>query len=107
MKKFGRMEASKEVRRVLIRHYVDMSACQYQTSGREIRLTGKLWKLDGSDFLAAHIECMIQEFQRRLPGYFVSGEMENWKFTTDHITRLGPKEEKATFFASDEEAEVA
>lgn len=108
MRKLSRMEANKEVRRVLNRHYVDLSYCQYSVAGLEIRITGWLCKIDSSDFSATHIEGMVQEFQRRLPGYYVSGDTDNWNFTTEHISYLGSKNEDANggYFATVEEEEV-
>lgn len=91
MRKFSRMEANKEVRRVLNRHGADLSYAQYSVAGMDVRLTGWLCKTDTSDFNASQIETMIQEFQRYLPGYTVSGDFDNWNFSTDHITFLGDR----------------
>lgn len=103
MRKLSRMEANKEVRRVLTRHYVDMSYCQYSVAGLDIRITGWLCKIDSSEFSSVNIESMIQEFQRRLPGYCISGDLDNWNFGTDHISRLAKEEEESTYFANTED----
>ena len=89
MRKLSRLEANKEVRRVLNRHGVDLSYCQYSVAGMEIRLTGWLCKLDTSDFNGSQIESMIQEFMRLLPGFSIVGSLDNWSFSTDHISFLG------------------
>ena len=89
MRKLSRMEANKEVRRILTRHLVDLSLAQYSVSGLEIRITGWLVKNDTSEFNAQGIENLIEEFQRRLPNYFISGDMDNWKFSITYITYLG------------------
>ena len=90
-KKLTRLESSKEVRRALNRHSVDLSFCQYSASGYEVRLTGWLCKVDGSEFHGLQIEALIQDLQRKLPGFFVNGDLDNWKFTTDHIQYLADR----------------
>ncbi len=102
MRKFSRMEANKEARRILNRHGVDLSYTQYSVAGMDVRLTGRLCKYDGSDFNTAQIESIVQEFQRYLPGYTVSGDFENWNFSTNHITSLG---EKGSHASEEEPAE--
>lgn len=89
MRKLSRLEANKEVRRVLNRHGVDLSYCQYSVAGMEVRLTGWLCKLDTSDYNGSQIESMIQEFMRLLPGFTIVGSLDNWSFSTDHISYLG------------------
>lgn len=104
MKKMSRMEANKDVRRILHRHGVDLCTAQYSVAGRDIRLTGYLAKTDGSKFNASQIESLIQEFQRYLPGYSVSGSFDNWSFSTDHITFTGDKNSGNGTSASEENA---
>lgn len=94
MSKLSRLEANKNVRRILNRHGVDLSHAQYSVSGMDIRLTGWLSKLDGSDFSASQIEGMVHEFQRILNGFTISGDFENWNFSSDHISHVGGKEEE-------------
>jgi hypothetical protein len=91
MRKLTRMEANKEVRRVLTRHSVDLSYSQYSVAGKDVRLTGWLCKIDTSDFNAVQVENLVQEFQRKLPGYSISGDMDNWSFTSDHISYIGDR----------------
>jgi hypothetical protein len=93
-RKLTRMEANKEARRVLNRHSVDLSYCQFSCSGTELRLTGWLSKVDSSDFSAPMIEGMIHEFYRRLPGYTVVGDFDNWNFNSERITFLGDGQQK-------------
>lgn len=104
MRKFSRLEANKEVRRVLNRHGVDLGYAQYSVAGMDIRLTGWLCKTsDSSDFNGSMVESMIQEFLRVLPGFTVSGAFDNWSFSSDHITYLGDSEEIQQEFAEREE----
>ncbi len=99
VKKLSRLESNKEARRVLNRHGVDLSYCQYSCSEKEVRLTGILVRFDGTQFKAQQIEGMIFDFQRLLPGYVIVGELDNWSFSSDHISFHGGHESK------DEESE--
>jgi hypothetical protein len=94
MRKLTRMEANKEVRRVLNKFHVDLTQCSYSVGGREIRLSGFLRRIDSTEFMTMHIEGMIQEFMRRMPSYHINGEFENWRFTTEHITNLKKDDDK-------------
>jgi hypothetical protein len=91
MRKLSRLESNREVRRVLTRNLVDMTWVQYSCAGYEIRLTGWLQKIDGTDFNGSQIESMIHDFQRHLNGYMIQGDLDNWNFTSDHISYLGDK----------------
>jgi hypothetical protein len=94
MRKLTRLEANKEVRRTLNRHGVDLSYTQYSVAGLDIRLTGWLCKTDNSDFNSSQIEGMIHEFQRILAGYSISGDFDNWNFSSDHISHIGARDKK-------------
>ena len=103
--KSSRLENSKDARRVLNRYGVDLTQCQYTVAGREIRLTGWLLKVDGSDFHSQEIESMIQEFSSVLKGFMVCGDMENWKFSSDHLQAVGGDGEQEEE-AQEEESEA-
>lgn len=105
----SRLEANKDVRRILNRNGVDLSYTQYSVAGMDIRLTGWLCKYDGSDFSTVQVENLIQEFQRTLHGYTVSGDFENWSFTTDHISKIGNdhEHEEAQVYYEDYESEAS
>ncbi len=87
----SRLESSKEVRRVLNRNGVDLSYCQYSASGYEVRLQGWLCKIDGSEFHGLQVEALIQDLGRKLPGFFINGDMDNWKFNSEHIQYLAER----------------
>lgn len=106
MKKLTRMESSKEVRRVLNRNGVDLSYCQYSVSGKDIRLTGWICKTDTSDFTAAQIEAMINDFKQTLRGFMVSGDCDNWSFTSDHISFVGDREKQGGGFDEQQVYEI-
>ncbi len=88
MRKLTRMEANKEARRALAKHGVDLSECQYSCSASEVRLSGYLQKIDGSGFCVQGVEALIMDFQRHLPGLYIAGECENWKFSSDFINQV-------------------
>lgn len=92
MKKLSRMEANKEARRVLAKHGADLSECQYSCSGSEVRLSGYLQKIDGSEFTAQVVETLVMDFGRHLPGFYIAGDCQNWNFTSDHIHHIGGKD---------------
>lgn len=96
MKKLTRMESTKEARRVLNRHSVDLSYCQFSCYGHEVRLTGWLCRTDGLDFTGAQIEGIIHDFRKSLPGFMVAGDTDNWHFTSEHISFIGDKESRNT-----------
>lgn len=104
MRKMSRMEISKECRRVLNRHGVDLSYCQYTCSPYEIRLHGELYKIDGSDFNSGEIDYMIGDFRKIQSGINVYGELDNWTFNSDQIQYTGDKATRTG--GSDKEAEV-
>ena len=92
MKKLSRMESNKEARRILTRHCVDLAYCQYSCYGSEVRLTGWLCKIDGSDFSAPQIEAIVHEFHRYLPSCMIFGEFDNWNFNSERISFVGDRE---------------
>jgi hypothetical protein len=108
--RLSRLEGNKEIRRVLNRHQVDLSYCSYSCSGREVRLTGSLFKIDGGEFSSHQIEILIQDFSRHLKGFTLQGDFDNWNFTQDHITSLKTREEKPVYqeiIVNDDQDDVA
>ncbi len=87
-----RMELSKEARRVMSRHSIDLSSCQYNVNASEIRLTGKLLKTNGTDYSGLEIEGLVKDLMMKLDGAMVVGECENWRFSSQHITFLGKRD---------------
>lgn len=102
--KMSRLESSKEVRRVLNRYGVDLGQCQYSVAGREVLLTGWLCKTDGSDFGSQEISSMVNDFMTMIRGCSIRGDMENWSFSSDHITNVGKDENEDN--TADQEVEV-
>jgi hypothetical protein len=101
--KMTRMESSKEVRRVLNRNGVDLTYCQYSAAGKEVRLTGWLCKYDGTEFNAHNVEALVADFCATLAGHNIVGDLDNWSFSTDHMSHIGDTEEPATEEAAPEE----
>jgi hypothetical protein len=92
--KMTRMESNKAARTVLNRHQVDLAYCQYSCCGMEVKLTGWLCKHDGTDFNGPQISAIIFDFQRYLTGFTISGDFDNWNFTSDRISFVGERDRK-------------
>ena len=63
-KKATKAEMSKEVRRVLNKHRVDLSVLAYSYGGSSIRLSGGLWRVDGSDFTPEAVSYLVSDLGR-------------------------------------------
>lgn len=98
------MESNKEARRVLNRHHVDLSYCHLFCSSRDVLLSGWLCKTDGTDFTGPQVYTLIEDFQRTLSGYSITGEFENWNFNTERITYLGERHHRS--FGMDQDQEI-
>lgn len=96
MRKLSRLEANKEARRVLTRNGVDLSYAQYSVSGREIRLTGWLCHQDSSNFSSHQVELIVQDCIRALPGYLIAGDFDNWRFSSDYISKINTNQRNPT-----------
>lgn len=92
MKKLSRLESNKETRRILNRNGVDLGYCQFSCYGTDVILTGWLCHTDESDFTGPQIEAMIYDFHRQLPGYTITGDLDNWSFNSERISYIGDKD---------------
>ncbi len=54
-------ELSKEVRRTLNKHRVDLTMLDYSYGGSSVRLSGGLWKNDGSEFSVEALTYLIND----------------------------------------------
>ncbi|MEW6671784.1 MAG: hypothetical protein AB1427_08770 [Thermodesulfobacteriota bacterium] len=57
----SRYEINRNVKRVLVRHAVDLMALQFYCSGESVYLSGKLLKDPGEEFSPAQIEALVRE----------------------------------------------
>lgn len=87
--KASKAEMSKEVRRVLNKHRVDLSILEYSYGGSSIRLSGGLWRVDGSDFTAEAISYMISDLHRFGSLYT---DLVNWDLNGGSIRVISEQE---------------
>ena len=55
-KKPSRLESNKDVRRILLRHRVDLTQLAFSCHGRTVSFSGDLMKDGGRDFSASEID---------------------------------------------------
>ena len=72
----------REIELLLNRHSVDLSHCQLNINGKNVKLTGRLKTINGDEYSTPQIEKMIQDFQCNFMGFTVNADFENWKFST-------------------------
>lgn len=87
VKALTRLEANKEVRRVLVRHSVDMNKIQFSCQGKNLTLSGGLFKDNGEEIDALILEVVMQELGRI--GVRISADLENWVISDGTITKKG------------------
>jgi len=92
-KKASKAEMSKEVRRVLNKHRVDLSVMEYSYGGSSIRLSGGLWRVDGSDFTPEAVSYLVSDL-----GKFGSiyTDLVNWDLNGGGIRIITAEEHKAS-----------
>ena len=73
---------SKEVRRVLNKHRVDLSVLDYSYGGSSVRLSGGLWKSDGSDFSVEALGYLITDLY---PYGTLYTDLVNWDLNGGNI----------------------
>jgi hypothetical protein len=82
---FSKLEAIKEVRRVLVRHGVDTTEVHFSCYGKSLLLTGGLYKNGGLDLEMTTVEVIMQELNR--VGLRITCELENWNITEGRISK--------------------
>lgn len=86
--KISRLAANKIVKNILNRHYIESVSLSFSCSGSEVRLQGWLRKSNGDEFRLNQVEHLISDLIRKLPGYNIKGDLENWHFGNDFLTPL-------------------
>lgn len=77
---FSRADLYRNVRMVLVRHFIDIGRLSIQVSPHQIRLVGSLGRLPGveNEMTADTVTTIFSEL-RRLPGVSrVQAEFDNW-----------------------------
>jgi hypothetical protein len=75
---FSRYEINRKVKRVLVRHAVDLMALQFYCSGETVYLSGKLKKEPKGAFSPAQIEAMVRELTSLPYVKNLQFELSNW-----------------------------
>ena len=75
---FSRYEINRNVKRILVRHAVDLMALQFYCSGETVYLSGKLKKEPKGEFSPAQIEVMIRELTSLPYVKNLQFELNNW-----------------------------
>ena len=86
-KQMSRLEANKEVRRILVRHGIDTGKLQFSCNARSLSLSGELYKEGGKDLDLVTMEALLKDFSRL--GLRITSELSNWTISDGSITRKG------------------
>ena len=95
-KRGTKAEMSKEVRRILNKHRVDLTVLDYSYGGSSVRLSGGLWKSDGSDF---SVEALTYLMNDLYPYGTLYSDLVNWDLTGGTIRAISQESK----FTVDEE----
>lgn len=87
--KLSKAQASKEVRRVLARYQVDLTAIRFSASTHSIHLNGYLIKASGYDFQVSVVQTMTSELLRIAT---IRCELENWNIGSEGVNFIGKAE---------------
>lgn len=90
-KRGSKAEMSREVRRVLNKHRVDLTVLDYSYGGNSVRLTGGLWRVDGSDFSVEALSYLISDLY---PFGLLYTDLVNWDLNGGNIRIINDKKEE-------------
>lgn len=90
-KRGSKAEMSKEVRRILNKHRVDLTVLDYSYGGSSVRLTGGLWRVDGSDFSVEAISYLISDLY---PFGMLYTDLVNWDLNGGNIRIIQESEQQ-------------
>ena len=90
-KRGSKAEMSREVRRVLNKHRVDLTVLDYSYGGNSVRLTGGLWRVDGSDFSVEALSYLISDLY---PFGLLYTDLVNWDLNGGNIRIIHDKKEE-------------
>ncbi len=86
-KQMSRLEANKEVRRVLVRHGIDTTKLQFTCNARSISLSGELFKEGGKELEMITMEALLKDLSRL--GMRIISELTNWVISEGTVTKKG------------------
>ena len=74
----SRFEINRSVKRVLVRHAVDLMVLQFYCSGESVYLSGKLKKDPRGEFNPAQIEALVRELSSLPHVKNLQFDLSNW-----------------------------
>ncbi len=83
-------ELSKAVRRTLNKHKVDLTVLDYSYGGSSVRLSGGLWKNDGSEFSVEALTYLINDLY---PFGNLYTDLINWDLNGGSIRIIHSKDD--------------
>ena len=75
------LEINKNIRKVLVRHWVDLGRLRMSSAGGRIYIRGLLTKIPGqgtTDLATANVDAIFSELKRIPHVKWVSADLENW-----------------------------
>jgi hypothetical protein len=101
LSKLTKGQASKNVRRILLKYQIDLNYLHFSASGASIYLSGYLVKNSGFELSNEEIIVLTQELSAIGP---IKSDLENWFLSSDQIYYLGDQEQELDidFFTDDD-----
>lgn len=90
--KMTKAQYSKNLRRVLLRHQIDLSQIQFSASAHSVNLSGLLMKNTGTEVSVPSVIELQKELSRMGQ---ISTDLSNWIITNDSISKIERQEKKA------------
>ena len=78
-------ERTKEVRRVLLRHQVDLTKVYFTANPRSIYFSGELIKASGHEITNSEMICLVEELNQL---GMIRSDLENWSISSDSVRFL-------------------
>lgn len=100
----SRLEANREIRRVLVKNGVDTTKLHYSCHGRMISLSGGIYKEGGKDLPTSNIESIFAELTRM--GFHFNCDLDNWVITEGSISKKAAKASSTMANAGEEQKRI-
>lgn len=84
-KRGSKAEMSRDVRRILTKHRIDMSVLEYSYAGSSVRLSGGLWRIDGSEFTVEALTYLISDLSKF---GMLNTDLANWDLNGGTIRKI-------------------
>jgi len=86
------LDINRNVRRVMVRHWVDLGRLRLSCTNGRISIRGTLLKVPGqgsSDLIPANVDTIFQDLKRIQNVKWVTGELDNWTDATGSWLPVG------------------